>query len=255
MKKIFTFAMLLSLSFALASAQTTLDGDMNHDGVLNTSDVTLLIEKILNPDPEPVTHEYVDLALPSGVLWATCNIGAENPEDGGLFFAWGETVGYSAADGHTFDWINYQLCDSSETTMTKYCTKSNYGVVDSLTVLEAADDAATVNWGSEWRMPTKAEFVELVNKEYTTSAWTEVNGVYGCKITSNTNGNSIFIPAAGFINGTELKSVGTWGFVWSSTLYASSYSAWGLLFGGSAGGSGSSKRNIGRSVRPVRVAQ
>ena len=145
---------------------------------------------------ESEEHEYVDLGLPSGTLWATCNIGANSPEEYGDYFAWGETTPKS-----TYDWSTYKWCNGSSTTMTKYCTQSEYGYngfTDNLTELQSADDAATANWGSDWQMPSLAQIQELCSSSNTTTEWTQVNGVNGRKITSKSNGNSIFLPAAGW---------------------------------------------------------
>ena len=126
-------------------------------------------------------HDYVDLGLPSGTLWATCNVGAENPEDYGDYYAWGETSPhYSVNDADTiwldvddysggYAWSLYGHCDGTNNTLTKYCNNGEYGTEDYKSVLDAEDDAATANWGSGWRMPTQAEWVELINSEYTTT--------------------------------------------------------------------------------------
>lgn len=165
---------------------------------------------------DPYTgHEYVDLGL--SVKWATCNVGADNPEDYGLYFAWGETTGYTqdTNDGHYFDLANYKWCNGSYDTMTKYCTNSIYGTVDNKTTLELADDAAHVNWGGSWRMPTKAELYELRNN--CTWTWTTQNGVNGYKVVGK-NGNSIFLPAAGSRWSGNLDFAGSYGYYWSSSL-------------------------------------
>ena len=129
---------------------------------------------------------YVDLGLPSGTLWATCNIGANSPEEYGDYFAWGETEGYNSGKT-SFNWLTYKWCKGSETTMTKYCGNSSYGYngfTDELTELDLEDDAAYVNWGPAWRMPSIEQCEELINSSYTTTDWTIQNGVYGRKITS-----------------------------------------------------------------------
>ncbi len=116
-------------------------------------------------------HEYVDLGLPSGTLWAPCNIGAENPEEYGDYFAWGETEGYNGGKT-TFEWINYKWCNGNINAMTKYCSNSGLGYegfTDDLTELELADDAAYVNWGPAWRMPSIEQFQELINSSNTTT--------------------------------------------------------------------------------------
>ncbi|MBR1789090.1 MAG: Ig-like domain-containing protein, partial [Bacteroidaceae bacterium] len=202
-------------------------------------------------------HEYVDLGLPSGTLWATCNIGATTPEDYGDYFAWGETTGYNS--GKTdFAWSTYKYCNGSSTTMTKYCNQSNYGYngfTDTLTELEPDDDAAYVNWGANWRMPSYDQIVELVSS-YTTTTWTSVNGKYGCKITSKSNGNSIFLPAAGYRYNTSLDDAGSKGHYWSRTLYTSNpRNARKLSFSSSSCYAlDYNYRYCGRPVRPVRAS-
>lgn len=211
-------------------------------------------------------HAYVDLGLPSGLKWATMNVGATTPEGYGDYFAWGETEPYYTA-GHSQDspcssWksgktagynlASYKWCNGSYNTMTKYCTSSDYGTVDNKTTLELADDAAYANWGGSWRMPTKAEQDELRNN--CTWTWTTQNGVYGCKGTSNTNGNSIFLPVAGFRRDAYLINYdGSMGVYWSSTLYSSdsNYAYYLLYFTTSNDGWDSGDRNCGQSVRAV----
>ena len=204
--------------------------------------------------------KYVDLGLPSGTLWATCNVGADNPEDYGLYFAWGETTGYTSdtSDGHSYNWANYQWCNGSSSTFTKYCYNSSYGYdgfTDTLTELEPEDDAAYVNWGSEWRMPSYDQIQELLNSSYTTTTWTTVNGVNG-RLVTGSNGNSIFLPAEGYRNEASLYNAGSGGSYWSRTLYASdpSYVCY-LSFNSSGIYTGRSSRYYGRSVRPVRASQ
>ena len=205
---------------------------------------------------EPVTvtfsggHDYVDLGLPSGLLWATCNVGAESPEDYGDYFAWGETL-----PKDTYDWGFYQYCGGSSNHLTKYCNNSSYGYngfTDTLTVLLPNNDAATANWGNGWRMPTKAEWQELKNN--TTVTWTTQNGVNGRLFTAP-NGNSLFLPAAGYRNNSSLDNAGSYGYYWSSSLYAGipDY-AWGLLFNSGSCYVDYYGRGCGRSVRPVRSA-
>ena len=193
-------------------------------------------------------HIYVDLDLPSGTMWAACNIGATNPEDYGDYFAWGETTTTS-----TYNWSTYTLCNGSSTTMTKYCNNSSYGTVDNKTELELADDAAYVNWGSNWRIPSIDQFEELINSSYTTTEWTTQNGIDGRKITSISNGNSIFLPAAGFRLETSLYNEDSYGGYWSRTLYTSypNYASHLYLNSNNIGSTYNYRCN-GRTVRPVR---
>ena len=156
---------------------------------------------------------YVDLGLPSGTLWATCNVGANVPEAYGDYFAWGETQFKDY-----YDWGNYLYCNGSSNTLTKYCNNSSYGYngfTDNLFILLPEDDAATINWGSDWRMPTKEEWEELY--QHTTMIWTTQNGINGLRFTGST-GNSIFLPAAGHHNDGYLSSEGSYGHYHSSSL-------------------------------------
>ena len=190
-------------------------------------------------------HDYVDLGLGSGTLWATCNVGATSPEKYGNYYAWGETSTKS-----NYSWSTYKYCNGSSTTMTKYCNSSSYGTVDNKTTLEPSDDVARASWGGSWRMPTIDEFSELNSK--CTWTWTSQNGKNGYKVTGP-NGNSIFLPAAGCRVGESLDDAGSNGDYWSSSLNTSrAYGARTLYFG-SSGRSTSSYdyRYCGRSVRPV----
>ena len=202
--------------------------------------------------------EYVDLGLPSGTLWATCNIGAENPEAYGDYFAWGETEGYNSGKT-SFDWSTYKWCEGSENTMTKYCTNSNYGFngfTDDKTELDLEDDAAYVNWGPAWRMPSIEQCEELINSNYTTTEWTTQNGVNGRKITSKTNGNSIFLPAAGYRGNSSLNTAGSYGNYRSRMLDTSILSdARDLGFGSNNIYMYNFGRYDGQSVRPVRSSE
>ncbi|MBR6456085.1 MAG: hypothetical protein IKS72_04035, partial [Prevotella sp.] len=162
-----------------------------------------------------IASEYVDLGLPSGVKWATCNVGATSPEEYGEYFAWGETT-----KKDTYSWETYVLCDGSYNTLTKYCNASKYGkdgFTDELTTLQSADDAATANWGEGWRTPTQAEFEELVAN--TKSKWTTLNGVNGYEFTAE-NGNSIFLPAVSHIDNTTLNNSGESGIYWTASLWS-----------------------------------
>ena len=212
-------------------------------------------------------HEYVDLGL--SVKWATCNVGAENPEDAGLYFAWGETEGYTANTSHLFDWANYKwmdhtindsngctkyTCEDGQTGTKWYAgdtyigTKVDGNWIMNLTTLQPEDDAATANWGGAWRMPTDAELTEL----RADCTWTWDSTKKGYKVTSKKNGNSIFLPAAGYRSGSDLSNAGSVGRYWSSSLNTSySYSAWYVFFSSGSVGRDYSYRYYGRSVRPV----
>ena len=161
---------------------------------------------LVSCDKHPVA---VDLGLPSGTKWASCNVGATAPEEHGGYYAWGETEEKSV-----YPFETYKYCNGSYDTMTKYCTSSSYGIVDNKTILEPCDDVATVKWGGAWRMPTFDEFKELEDK--CTWEWTTLNGVYGYQVTGP-NGNSIFLPAAGDRYDSEVYKCSL-GYYWSSTL-------------------------------------
>ena len=191
---------------------------------------------------DKIAIEAVDLGL--SVKWATCNVGASKPEDYGEYFAWGETTTKS-----TYDWSTYKWCNGSYDTQTKYCTDSSYGTVDNKTVLDKEDDAAAVNWGGAWRMPTKEEQDELRNN--CTWTWITQNGVNGYTVTGP-NGNSIFLPAAGYRDDSSLIGAGGYGIYWSSSLntyYTSD--AWYVYFYSSSVYRYYDYRYYGHSVRPV----
>ena len=190
----------------------------------------------------PATPEYVDLGL--SVKWATFNVGASTPEEYGDYFAWGETE-----PKEVYDWSTYKYWQGSESTLTKYNTDSSYGTVDNKTTLELNDDAARANWGGRWRMPTDAEMTEL--RTNCTWTWTTENGVNGYKVTSKSNGNSIFLPAAGYRVNSDLSNAGSRGIYWSSSLYTDLICAWNVRFDSSRVQSISNNRYCGHSVRAV----
>lgn len=199
--------------------------------------------------PQPLCS-FVDLGLPSGLKWASCNIGASKPEDFGLYFAWGETEGYEGiTDEKQFSWSDYKLCGGSNSTLTKYNNNSSYGTVDTLTTLEQVDDAAYQS-DNTCRMPTKSDFEELTAN--TTSTWETLNGVNGRRFTSKTNGNSIFVPAAGYCNDGSVSNVGSYGFLWSSSLGESnSRGTWDFGFNSGGVGVDYYYRYYGFTVRAV----
>lgn len=206
-----------------------------------------------------ISHEFVDLGLPSGLKWATCNVGANSPEEYGDYFAWGETEPYySSLDPLTwkegksngygppsYQWLN------SSTKLTKYNTYGSCGpVVDNKTTLEMIDDASRANWGGSWRMPVDAEWTELERECIWT--WTTLNGVNGNLVTGP-NGNSIFLPAAGFIVGNTFAATpGSTGYYWSSSLNTDNpTNAWNVNFNSGSVYWRNTNRFYGQSVRPV----
>lgn len=161
-------------------------------------------------------EEYVDLGL--SVKWAKCNLGAEKPSDYGDYYAWGETEPKTFYSWSTYKWM------PSGKDEPKFITK--YNTTDGKTVLDAEDDAATVKLGSPWRMPTKEEFQELLNKCATVSVKSDV--MNGLKVIAP-NGNSIFLPSAGVYDASDLYYGGEWGCYYSSTLGSSNGYAWSLI--------------------------
>ena len=198
-------------------------------------------------------HDYVDLGLPSGTLWATCNVGANSPEEYGDYFAWGETE-----TKDVYDWSTYKWCNGTSTSLTKYCTNSDYGIVDNKSVLDLEDDAAYVNWGADWRMPTIDELSELEDTSYCSWTWITLNGVFGFKVTSKSNGNYIFLPATDHYDGTSI-TLGEYGAYLSASSETATrnYRAQILSFGSKGSDTGLSgwsetNRCLGYTIRPVR---
>ncbi len=172
-------------------------------------------------------HSWVDLGLPSGKKWATCNVGATSPEEYGDYFAWGET-----------------------STKAEYTEENStiYGKIMNDISGNAQYDAARANWGGNWRMPTYDELNELRNN--CTWTWTTQNGVKGYNV-EGPSGNSIFLPAAGRRNGSSLNSAGSCGYYWSSTPFVDYYGVYRLYFYSSDHGMSSCSRYYGHSVRPI----
>lgn len=225
------------------------NGDQDGDGIITAADITAVYNILLGSVPE--SHEWVDLGLPSGTLWATMNIGASSPEEYGDYFAWGETT-----PKEYYEWNTYKWCMGSNNTLTKYCTNSYYGYnsfVDNDVELDPEDDAATVNWGAGWQMPTLEQIDEL--KDCSSSEWMTLNDVYG-RLFTGSNGASLFLPAAGYRWKGTIYKAGSYGRYWSSTprpdypCYAyylnflEEYVEW-IYF----------DRDIGFSVRAVRAPQ
>ena len=247
--------------------------DVNGDGNVDVADISTVIDimagKIVEEDPvmgsAPAGVEAVDLGLPSGTRWASMNIGAQKPEDAGLYFAWGETTGYTdnPLDGRLFNWnyykwmtsgegswewvSKYQVADG-ETDGCWYDADGNF-VGDGLSTLDLSDDAARANWGGQWVMPTYEDIRDLV--KYVPSEWTTLNGVSGRKFTSEVTGNSIFLPVTGYRSGVALSQTSS-GYYWSATVHESDTNYANVL-GFSVGGAGmyNSIRNNGECVRAV----
>lgn len=242
-----------------------------------------------NPIPDPYNgHEYVDLGLTSGTKWAKMNVGASSETDAGLYFAWGETQGYTASqvgngEGQkAFSWNDYALTEDSGSTMSKY------NASDNKTHLELTDDAAAANMGGDWHMPNRAQCLELFKETkngfvtnagaFTQYAWDNTNGYSSPTTTTttatisgwNTAGyfffkntytsvtdaitaeDYLFIPAAGYCRGGRVSDVGVDGVVWASALGSKGVrNAWDFGFGSGKAGVGSLYRCYGQSVRGV----
>ncbi len=187
-------------------------GDINYrafvkiDGYLHYGNLKSTIKKTKTP-------EAVDLGL--GVLWATFNVGAANPEDYGNYYSWGEIE-----TKNDYSWASYKFANGSQHTLNKYNSNSSCGTVDYNSILDLEDDVAHEQWGDKWRVPTQFEIQQLIDN--CTWTWTTLNGVNGYKVTSNKNGytdNYIFLPAAGAQDNLEISETETTGHYWSSTLY------------------------------------
>ena len=196
-------------------------------------------------------HEYVDLGLPSGTLWATCNVGADTPEGYGDYFAWGETTPKTV-----YTWESYIYAEGTsddDPGLTKYCSYSDdgyNGFIDNLTTLLPEDDAATANWGADWRTPTDEQWGEL--RGNTTYTWITLNGVNG-RLFIAANGNSLFLPAAGNRRGSELYNDGRIGDYWSSDTFTTI--AGGIRFSSNFTDDEGNPRFMGQSVRAVRAVR
>lgn len=200
------------------------------------------------------TYEYVDLGL--SVKWATCNVGANSPEEYGSYFAWGEI-----ATKNNYIWDTYKY-GSSDVNLTKYNvhdarrqranideSRSNEIGLPLFSTLELSDDAARAYCRGDWRMPTIVEIDELIKN--CTWEWISMNGVNGYKVTSNLNGNKIFLPAAGYCEGKELSMVGSYGYYWSNSYGLLGTSTECLFFRSNNVEPRSFRRYRGHSIRPV----
>ena len=222
--------------------------DVNGDDEVTIADVNAVIRIILNP-ATAAGHEYVDLGLPSGTLWATCNVGANSPEQYGDYFAWGET-----APKEVYTWTTYKWCNGTNNTLTKYCTNSSCGYngfVDNKTELEPSDDAACAYY-PDGCMPSVEQIQELC--DCCTWQWTEMNGVNG-QLVTGPNGATMFLPAAGYRYDNQLKNVGSSCYYWSRTIFPNYpyYYAFRLYFTSELVDWGIISRMYGFPVRAVRV--
>ena len=177
----------LLVDMLVGKAAVSTYSDVNEDDRTSLADLTTILNKVSTRSGSANGHDYVNLGLPSGTKWATCNVGANAPEETGNKFAWGET-----APKDSYTWANYAHCGGTESTLTKYNGSASYGVVDNLRVLESTDDAATVNWGAEWCMPTNEQIMELIDY----CVWTPdtLNNVPVYEVKSIANGNIIYMP-------------------------------------------------------------
>ena len=225
------------------------NADCDLNGNVSISDVTTLIDYLLKGEwpEEEQDYEYVDLGLPSGTLWATCNVGANSPEEYGDYFAWGETEPKDFYDLSTYKWID------SSNMLIKYCTDSDYGTIDNKTELDPEDDAAYMNLGVLWRMPSSEQFQELCDE--CTWTWTTKSGVNG-QLVTGPNGNTLFFPAAGYWFGSSIGGLGSRGHYWSCDLYIGyQYDACYIFFDSGNYGLWYRSRDYGRTVRAVRASQ
>ena len=215
---------------------------LNRGGVLNKPNVSFVDEDssvryLLENIPTHNGYEYIDLGLPSGLKWATCNVGANKPEDYGLYFAWGEIFGYTA---------------KQVTSGVRAFNEESYGTSNISANLTLTQDAAHIKLGGNWRMPTKAEYKELIDN--CNVVWTNdynETGVAGRVFTSKVNGKSVFFPAAGYCLDSSVDQGGSYGDYWSAS-WDSDFYAWNLDFNsGNIEVINNSLRSYGYSVRGV----
>ena len=216
---------------------TSLDGKLTA-----TCNVTVKEGSLAPPVPDPV-----DLGLPSGLKWASFNLGASAPEEYGDFYAWGETE-----PKYDYYWTTYIYWNESQ--LTKYNTISSYGTIDNKTILDPEDDAAHVKLGGKWRMPTNDEWGELISN--CTWTWTTLNGVYGRKVVSNIPGYTdkwLFLPAAGVMDEhTHHSNAGINGTYWTSSLHVTfPLYAIDVTFNDMIVQGGTGQRYGGNPIRPV----
>ncbi len=259
MKKIFLSLLVLFGACGAITAQTPYKvlevykgGEVTH--TISLADIDSLTVKTIGDD-DLNGHEYVDLGLPSGTLWATTNVGAASPADCGDYFAWGET-----APKENYSWSTYKWSDATGDTFSKYNSDASWGTVDNKDTLEPADDAATANWGDEWRTPTSGELRELMVAQYCTWTWTTKTNskgetINGYEVKSNINGNSIFLPVTGYYYESTSYMTGSYGYYLSSSIhYSSQYCSYSASFNSNMQETDDQNRSLGMPVRPVRAS-
>ena len=207
------YLLTLSATFVALSTFFLTSCEKEDQDSISMSDVEKGIQIIKGKDNKE--YKVVNLGLPSGNLWAVCNIGASNPEETGSFFAWGET-----APKNSFTWENYKWGERLD--LTKYCFDEEKGDVDNKFVLEMSDDAASYIMGEDWQIPTKDDFTELLSSRNCEKKWCKLNGVGGFLFTSikkGYEGNSLFIPLAGMKDYEKLRFQEQYGYYWCNELY------------------------------------
>ena len=188
-------------------------------------------------------HRYVDLGLPSGTLWATCNVGANKPEEYGDYYAWGETNVKS-----NYSIKTYKYYDNLNGVVTKYNISPSFGQVDNIMFLSSNDDAATSKWGKGWSIPSRNDWIELQN--YCKWTWSKQNGIAGYNV-CGTNGNCIFLPAAGYRGSNEARLSGFEARYWSNVLNSGFERSWCAFFDSTDINVSACFRGYGCSIRPV----
>lgn len=231
MKKVFFALLSAFMLFTTASAQTMKvyrDGQLKAIYYVSKDDRVEFSQDFPLPGDQTPTANYEAVDLGLSVKWANMNVGANKPEDVGGFFAWGEVVAkplnYSYATINS-GWEGYKWCNGMSE-MTKYCDSPSFGRVDNKTTLEPEDDAAHVNCGDSWRMPTKDELRELSDTTKVRWTYTQRNGRNGYLVTSKINGNSIFLPSYDIVNPDGVENH-TACLIWSSTLVESNNDSFG----------------------------
>ena len=244
---------LLTFSSALIASALFLSGCEKEDkNAISMSEVNNGVSIIVGSSGQE--YEVVDLGLPTGLLWAKCNLGATSPEQSGHFYSWGELQPKT-----NFNWSNYKLCNDDQFSFTKYSLIKDRGYmefVDEKTILEKEDDAVNKLLGGNWQIPSKEDYAELLYR--CDKKFCKLNKVWGCLFTSKQKGyeeNSIFIPLAGRMDLTESKFAGKYGFYWSTGLdkTETAFVLWLDNIDGfdNAVNSKSVERYLGLPIRPV----